>query len=183
MQVISSDKITAAGNPSAIFSLQGKVSGVSITNTNSSVTGTPKITMRGMRSLTGNNNALVVIDNVISSAAALQQLPPELIESMNILKGSQAAALYGSDGVNGVVLVTTKKGAKGKMKVTYNGTMDFESVAWVPNRQRSYGQGWYGMKVNVENGAWGPAFNSPLEAKPLDMVFHYMIMMVMDILM
>ncbi len=162
MQVISSDKITAAGNPSAIFSLQGKVSGVSITNTNSSVTGTPKITMRGMRSLTGNNNALVVIDNVISSAAALQQLPPELIESMNILKGSQAAALYGSDGVNGVVLVTTKKGAKGKMKVTYNGTMDFESVAWVPNRQRSYGQGWYGMKVNVENGAWGPAFNSPL---------------------
>ncbi|WP_185290480.1 SusC/RagA family TonB-linked outer membrane protein [Chryseobacterium lactis] len=162
MQVISSDKITAAGNPSAIFSLQGKVSGVSITNTNSSVTGTPKITMRGMRSLTGNNNALVVIDNVISSAAALQQLPPELIESMNILKGSQAAALYGSDGVNGVVLVTTKKGAKGKMKVTYNGTIDFESVAWVPKRQRSYGQGWYGQKVNVENGAWGPAFNSPL---------------------
>lgn len=162
MQVISSDKITAAGNPSAIFSLQGKVSGVSITNTNSSVTGTPKITMRGMRSLTGNNNALVVIDNVISSAAALQQLPPELIESMNILKGSQAAALYGSDGVNGVVLVSTKKGSKGKLKITYNGTVDFESVAWVPKRQRSYGQGWAGYKINVENGAWGPAFNSEL---------------------
>ncbi|MDR2237792.1 MAG: SusC/RagA family TonB-linked outer membrane protein [Chryseobacterium sp.] len=162
MQVISSDKITAAGNPSAIFSLQGKVSGVSITNTNSSVTGTPKITMRGMRSLTGNNNALVVIDNVISSASALQQLPPELIESMNILKGSQAAALYGSDGVNGVVLVTTKKGSKGKMKITYNGTVDFETVAWIPKRQRNYGQGWYGLKINVENGAWGPAFNSAL---------------------
>jgi TonB-linked SusC/RagA family outer membrane protein len=162
VQVISSDQITAASNPSAIFSLQGKVSGVSITNTNSSVTGTPKIQIRGMRSLTGNNNALVVIDNVISSAAALQQLSPELIESMNILKGSQAAALYGSDGVNGVVLVNTKKGSKGRMRVTYNGSMDFESVLNTPDRQRNYGQGWYGGKINVENGSWGAAFNGPL---------------------
>ena len=162
MQVVTSDKITAAGNPSAIFSLQGKVSGVSITNTNSSVGGTPKIQMRGMRSLTGNNNALVVIDNVISSADALQQLPPELIESMNIIKGSQAAALYGSDGVNGVVLVTTKRGSKGKLKVTYNGTVDFEGVAWTPKRQRNYGQGWGLDRISVENGAWGPAFNSTL---------------------
>ncbi|WP_027387958.1 SusC/RagA family TonB-linked outer membrane protein [Chryseobacterium gregarium] len=162
VQVISSDQITAASNPSAIFSLQGKVSGVSITNTNSSVTGTPKIQIRGIRSLTGNNNALVVIDNVISSAAALQQLAPELIESMNILKGSQAAALYGSDGVNGVVLVTTKKGAKGRMRVTYNGSIDFESVLNTPERQRNYGQGWYGGKVNVENGSWGAPFNGPL---------------------
>lgn len=68
-----------------------------------------KIQMRGTRSLTGNNNALVVIDNVISSASALQQLPSELLTSINILKGSQATALYGSDGANGVILVTTKK--------------------------------------------------------------------------
>lgn len=162
VQVVNSEQITAASNPSAIFSLQGKVSGVNVTNTNSSVTGTPKIQIRGMRSLTGNNNALVVIDNVISSASALQQLAPELIESMNILKGSQAAALYGSDGVNGVVLVTTKKGAKGRMRVTYNGAIDFESVLNVPERQRNYGQGWYGGKINVENGAWGAAFSSPL---------------------
>lgn len=162
IQVISSEKITEAGNPSAIFSLQGKVSGVSITNTNSSVTGTPKIQVRGMRSLTGNNNALVVIDNVISSAAALQQLPPELIESVSMLKGSQAAALYGSDGVNGVMLVTTKKGTKGRLKITYNGSVDFENVGLLPNRQRNYGQGWYGGKINVENGAWGAPFNGPL---------------------
>lgn len=161
MQVISNEQLTAAGNPSAILSLQGKVSGVSITNTSSSVTGSPKIQMRGMRSLTGNNNALVVIDNVISSADALQQLSPELIESMNILKGSQAAALYGSDGVNGVVLVTTKRGSKGKMRVTFNSSIDFESVAWLPKRQRSYGQGWDGDKINVENGAWGLAFSDP----------------------
>ena len=162
VQVIGNEQLTAASNPSAILALQGKVSGVSITNTNSSVTGTPKIQIRGMRSLTGNNNALVVIDNVISSTAALQQLSPELIESVNILKGSQAAALYGSDGVNGVVLVNTKKGTKGRMRVTYNGSLDFESVLNVPERQRNYGQGWYGGKVNVENGSWGAAFNSPL---------------------
>ncbi|WP_407404410.1 SusC/RagA family TonB-linked outer membrane protein [Chryseobacterium sp.] len=162
VQVISNEQLTAASNPSAVFSLQGKVSGVSISNTNSSVTGTPKIQIRGMRSLTGNNNALVVIDNVISSAEALQQLAPELIESMNILKGSQAAALYGSDGVNGVVLVTTKKGAKGRMKVTYNGSFDFESVLNVPDRQKNYGQGWYLGKINVENGSWGAPFAGAL---------------------
>ena len=162
VQVVSSDQITAASNPNAVLALQGKVSGVTITNTNSSVTGTPKIQIRGMRSLTGNNNALVVIDNVISSAAALNQLAPELIESMNILKGSQAAALYGSDGVNGVVLVTTKRGTKGRMRVTYNGSIDFESVLNTPERQRNYGQGWYGGKINVENGSWGAPFNGPL---------------------
>jgi len=162
VQVVSSDQITAASNPNAVLALQGKVSGVTITNTNSSVTGSPKIQIRGMRSLTGNNNALVVIDNVISSAAALNQLAPELIESMNILKGSQAAALYGSDGVNGVVLVNTKKGTKGRMRVTYNGSMDFENVLNTPERQRLYGQGWYGGKVNVENGSWGAPFSGPL---------------------
>jgi Ca-activated chloride channel family protein len=93
----------------AILSLQGKVSGVTITNVNNNYATTPKIRIRGMRSLSGNNNALVVIDNVISSVEALQQLSPNLIKSMNILKGSQATALYGSNGLNGVVLVTTKK--------------------------------------------------------------------------
>lgn len=162
VQVVSNEQITAAANPNAIFALQGKLSGVNISNTNSSVTGTPKIQIRGIRSLTGNNNALIVIDNVISTATAYSQLPPELIESINVLKGSQAAALYGSDGVNGVVLINTKKGTKGRMKVTYNGSMDFESVLNTPERQRNYGQGWYGMKINVENGSWGPAFNGPL---------------------
>lgn len=171
VQVVSGDDITAANNPNAVLALQGKVSGVTISNTNSSVTGTPKIQIRGIRSLTGNNNALIVIDNVISSAAALNALPPELIESQSILKGSQAAALYGSDGVNGVVLVNTKKGSKGRMTVTYNGSMDFESVLNIPDRQRNYGQGWGipggSAKINVENGAWGPAFNGPLGGQTL----------------
>ncbi|WP_419869868.1 SusC/RagA family TonB-linked outer membrane protein [Chryseobacterium sp. CT-SW4] len=163
IQVVSNEALTAAGNPNAILSLQGKTSGVTINNTNSSVTGSPRIVIRGNRSITGNNQALVVIDNVISSATALQQLPAELIESMNIIKGAQAAALYGSDGVNGVVLVTTKRGSKSnRMNVTFNSVTDFESVAYLPKRQRLYGQGWSGLKVNVENGAWGPAFSSSL---------------------
>lgn len=168
IQVVSNKELTSAGNPNAILSLQGKTSGVTINNTNSSVTGSPRIVIRGNRSITGNNQALIVIDNVISSATALQQLPPELIESMNIIKGAQAAALYGSDGVNGVVLVTTKRGSKSnRMNVTFNSVTDFESVAYLPKRQRLYGQGWSGLKVNVENGAWGPAFNSPLAGQLL----------------
>jgi TonB-dependent SusC/RagA subfamily outer membrane receptor len=75
----------------------------------------PRIVLRGSRSITGNNEALVVIDNAISSSTVLQQLPPELIASVNVIKGMQGAALYGEQGVNGVIIVTTVKGKeKGK---------------------------------------------------------------------
>jgi len=92
-----------------ILSLQGKVSGVTVTNTSNNYPTTQKIVIRGMRSLSGNNNALVVIDNVISSSEALKQLSPNVIKSIDVLKGSKATALYGSNGMNGVLLVTTQK--------------------------------------------------------------------------
>jgi TonB-dependent SusC/RagA subfamily outer membrane receptor len=82
---------------------------VQITQTNSSVTGDFSIVIRGQENNTGSNEALVVIDNVISTAAVLQQLPPEVIESVNIIKGGSGAALYGSQGINGVVVVTPKE--------------------------------------------------------------------------
>ena len=135
-QVVSSEQITQAANPNALSSLTGKVSGVQITQTNVSVNDTYSILIRGTRSITGSNEALVVIDNVVSSARVLQQLPPEAIESVNIIKGGAGAALYGSQGVNGVVVVTTKRGAKSKrMSVSYTGAVDFETVAFMPDRQ------------------------------------------------
>lgn len=164
-QVISSDQLNQAANPNAISALTGKVSGVQITQTNSSVSGDYSILIRGVRTITGNNEALVVIDNVISSAGNLQQLPPEAIESINIIKGGSGAALYGSQGINGVVVVTTKRGTKSKkMTVNFNSAVDFETVGMVPERQTEYGQGWDGNKVNIENGAWGPSFNDPAYA-------------------
>ena len=161
-QVVSSAQLNQAANPNAVSALTGKVSGVQITQTNSSVSGEYSILIRGVRTITGSNEALVVIDNVISTATNLQQLPPEAIESINVIKGGAGAALYGSQGINGVVVVTTKRGTKSsKMTVTLNSAVDYESVAFLPKRQTEYGQGWSGHKVNVENGAWGVAFNDP----------------------
>ena len=161
-QVVSADQLNQASNPNAVQALTGKVAGLTITQNNSSVNSNSSIQLRGMRSITTDNNALVVIDNVISSANVLQGLPPELIESINVIKGAQGAALYGSDGVNGVLLVTTKRGAKNKLSVSYNGSVDFESVSFVPKRQMKYGQGWDKARDQFENGAWGPAFDGSM---------------------
>lgn len=161
-QVIKAEELTQAGNPDPVLALQGKVGGVQIKQTNTSVDGTNSIIIRGRRSITGGNEALVVIDDVITNAMALQQLPPDVIESINVIKGAQGSALYGPQGVNGVVVVTTKRGNKnGRMTVSFNSNVDFENVAFIPERQNKYGQGWSGDRVAVENGAWGPAFNDP----------------------
>ena len=155
-QVVQNEELTQAASPNAIQSLAGKVSGLQINTTNSGVNATTRIVLRGNRSFTGNNEALIVIDNAISSAAVLQTIAPELIESTNVIKGASGAALYGSDGSNGVIIVTTKRGAKGgKPVVSINSSIDFEEVAFVPQRQQRYGQGWSGTHVDYENGAWG----------------------------
>ena len=179
-QVVRAKELTQASNPNIIQSLVGKVSGLQINTINSGVNSTARIVLRGSRSISGNNQALIVIDGAISSAELLQQLPPDIVESANVIKGAQGAALYGDQGVNGVIIVTTKKGTKGsKMTVDFNNSVDFETVAYLPQRQTLYGQGWTdpsfsfaagdprngnGRFVPWENGAWGPAFNNPLFA-------------------
>jgi len=107
-QVVKAQELTQASNPSVVQSLAGKVSGLQINTTSSSVDSNSKIVLRGARSISGNNEALVVIDGAISSIATLQQLSPDLVDNVNVLKGAQGAALYGSDGVNGVIIVNTK---------------------------------------------------------------------------
>lgn len=161
-QVVTSEVLTQAGNSNAIEALTGKVTGLQITQTNSSVNSTSSIQLRGTRSITGNNEALVVIDGSISTAGILQQLPADVIESINVIKGAQGSALYGSDGVNGVIVVTTRQGAKRGLSVIYNANVDFETVTALPKRQTKYGQGWDGERDAYENGAWGPAFDGSL---------------------
>ena len=107
---ISTYEITQSASPNAIQALTGKVSGLQITENANGVYGNTKIVLRGNRSITGNNQALVVIDGVISSANVLTQLPADVIESINVLKGAEGAALYGEQGVNGVLIITTIKG-------------------------------------------------------------------------
>ncbi|MCW1147390.1 SusC/RagA family TonB-linked outer membrane protein [Flavobacterium lacisediminis] len=155
-QVVNSEELRQAANPNVVQSLAGKVSGLTINTTNNGVNATTRIVLRGNRSISASNQALVVIDNVISDARTLQALAPEIIESTNVLKGAQGAALYGEQGVNGVIIVNTKRGNKGgKLRVSLNSSMDFEEVSFIAQRQQRYGQGWNGQHISYENGGWG----------------------------
>lgn len=98
-----------SASPMAVRSLAGKVSGLTISSDSSSVNGVNKITLRGARTISEKQNALVVINNQISTNEVLQQLNPDSIKSMNVLKGAQGTALYGSQGADGVIVVTTKQ--------------------------------------------------------------------------
>jgi TonB-linked SusC/RagA family outer membrane protein len=172
--VIKTDELKKAGNPNAVQALTGKVSGLQINIPNSSVNSQATINLRGQRSITGDNSALIVIDGAISSASVFQQLPPEVIESTNILKGQQGAALYGERGGNGVIIVTTRKGTNSeKINFTLSSNIDFSSVYKLPIYQKKYGQGWPGDGiydttdyngtnwVPFENGSWGPEYTHP----------------------
>ncbi|WP_300568072.1 SusC/RagA family TonB-linked outer membrane protein [Flavobacterium sp.] len=164
-QVVRAKEITQANNPNAVAALAGKVTGLQINNTGNGVKAENRIVLRGARSISGDNQALIVIDNAISSSAILQQLPPDIIESFNVLKGAQGAALYGEQGVNGVIIVTTKKGTKNeKMSVSINSSVDFEEVSYIAERQTRYGQGWSGSHVSYENGAWGAEMDGSMQA-------------------
>jgi len=154
--VVKASELTQAANPNAIQSLTGKVTGLTINTTSNGVNQTTSVVLRGLRSISGNNQALIVIDNAISTASVMASLSPEIIESVNVIKGGQGAALYGDKGVNGVIVVTTKRGSKDdKVNVSINSSVTFENVAYMAQRQERYGQGWSGTHVAYENGAWG----------------------------
>ena len=176
-KVVRTAELTQASNPNVIQSLAGKVSGLQINNISNGVNSSSRIELRGKRSVSGNNQALVVIDGAVSSAGVLQLLPPEAIDNVNVIKGASGAALYGEQGANGVIIVTTKRGTKtSRMTVDVNSSVDFEELSFLPTRQTNYGQGWadddafsFGGSdprnnenfVPWENGAWGISFNDP----------------------
>ena len=106
--------LTQAGASNVMNGLSGKVSGLQINTINNGVNPDTKLTLRGNRHFLASNQALIVLDGVPVSATYLNSVNPNDIENVNILKGASAAALYGNDASNGVVIVTTKKGEKGK---------------------------------------------------------------------
>ncbi|MGZ3924753.1 MAG: carboxypeptidase-like regulatory domain-containing protein, partial [Flavisolibacter sp.] len=158
--------------------LSGKVSGLQIINANSSVNQDTRITLRGNRSILGNNQALVVVDNVVMSreqgGTIMAQLNPNDVDNISVLKGSSASAIYGSDGSNGVIIITTKRGSRGKPTVNVSNTTEVQEVAYMPKLQNTFGQ--YGGElsgdgvyyfpenpvvpyVSYENQSYGPRFN------------------------
>ncbi len=165
-QVVKADELTKAGAQNLASALTGKVSGLNVRQTSSGVNQGYTITLRGMRSFSANNEALVVIDGVPSSTALFFALDPDLIENVNVVKGANGAALYGAAAANGVIIVTTKKGGKDSEKgftVRLKNSLEFEEIAYLPARQTRYGQGWASgglfQHFVYENGAWGPEFD------------------------
>src|ERR1700733_15385819 len=113
----------------AASGLEGKVSGLQINTTDAGVDPSTRIILRGNRSITGNNEALLVIDGVpIDDDSYLNTINPEDIADVNILKGAVAAAIYGSKASNGVMVITTKKGTKGKATITVSNTSEIQAV-------------------------------------------------------
>lgn len=142
--------------------LSGKVAGLQVNTVGSGVNPTVRLVLRGNRSLLGNNQALIVIDNVIVPSSILGNLNPEDIEDIQVLNGAGAAALYGSDASNGALLVTTKKGKSGQTSIKVGNTTSFEQVSYNPKTQNEFGSGSntdVQLYIPFENQQYGPRFD------------------------
>ena len=181
-QTVKSGDLLSSPQKNALEALRGKTAGVNITTGSGSVGASTRIVLRGEASLTGNNNALIVVDGVpINNTASVggaqsnesgyadfgnrfNDLDPNNIESVTILKGPSATSLYGSRGSSGVVVVTTKSGSKGRMVVNLNSTASVEQAYVLTERQNKFSQGILNPDGSTnrdsgENFSWGPRFD------------------------
>ncbi len=138
---VDNQELTSAGASNVMNGMAAKVSGLQINTINNGVNPDTKITLRGNRHFLATNQALVVLDGVPVSATYLNSINPNDIADVNILKGASAAALYGNDASNGVMIVTTKKGDKGKLTVKISNITTFETISYLPNLQTRFGGG------------------------------------------
>lgn len=187
---LNNTELTSGGSPSAISSLAGKVAGVNVTSTSNTPGSSARVVLRGGSSISGSNQALIVVDgvpidnsSVIGGASVLSSvdfgnrgndLAADDIESVTVLKGPAAAALYGSRASNGALIITTKKGSKEKATITFTTSNTFSNVVKLPDLQNEYGQGYYDVVAPdgksatfvtdlKENGSWGAPFTGVVQ--------------------
>lgn len=180
---LGGEEMNQAKENNVINGMAGKVAGLQVTKAPTGVDGSTRVVLRGINSLTGNNRPLIVVDGIPVDASsggagqwggkdmgdALSDLNPEDIESYSVLKGAGAAAAYGSRGANGVILITTKKGKKGKgLGISTSSSYQIEQPYVFPDFQNEYGHGAFGQyptKVNAMDisdtplpwgWSWGP---------------------------
>ena len=156
VQSVGSNELTRNKDANFVNSLNGKVAGVNISKSASGVGGATRVIMRGAKSIEGDNNVLYVIDGIPIfnysggsdsgimgegrvSSEGIADLNPEDIESISVLAGPSAAALYGSNAANGAILITTKKGKEGKVDISFSSSADFSSPLLMPEFQNTYG--------------------------------------------
>jgi TonB-linked SusC/RagA family outer membrane protein len=159
-EIVDEEELVKATPTRASSALAGKVAGLQINVQDNGVNPSSQIILRGLRSISQSNSALIVIDGSISTQGAFDDLNPRDIGSLNVLKGATAAAVYGSLAGNGAIIVETKKGKIGEnFTIGLNSSATFEEVAYMPEFQSEYGTGWQGAYDNVENTNWGPRFD------------------------
>lgn len=180
VSAIKADEITENAEPDLVRSLSGKVAGVNVNVSNGVAGASNQITIRGVSSFTGNTQPLIIVDGIaydntqVTSSSqttggggyesALSSLDPNDIASINVLKSTASAALYGSRAVNGVIVITTKSGSpsnrKGKkLSVNIGSATYLENIANLPDYQNTYGAG-SNFNYSNANGSWGPRFDS-----------------------
>jgi TonB-linked SusC/RagA family outer membrane protein len=160
---IKAEDLTQAKAFNVASALTGKVAGLQVNAVSSGVNPNIRIVLRGNRSLLGNNQALVVVDNVIVPTNVLGNLNPEDIEDIQVLNGAGAASLYGSDASNGALIITTKKGKRGSSKINFSHTSSLEEVSFLPKLQTTFGSGTGPDDIPTytpyENQQYGPRFD------------------------
>lgn len=155
--------------------LQSKVAGLQVNMFDAGVNPQVRVTLRGARNINdAKNEPLFVVDGVPLAtvtyynpqsgggrreASAISMLNPNDIEDITVLKGANAAAVYGSQGVNGVIIVTTKSGKNGKGAINFSHATTFEKVGWLPELQDTYGAGFNGVYQPYETRSWGPKYD------------------------
>ena len=179
VQTVKGDAFTSNKDANFINSLAGKVAGVNISTGAAGAGSASRVVMRGTKSLTGSNNALYVIDGIPMfdintgseeggtmskqpGSSSVADINPDDIESMSVLSGPSAAALYGSKAAAGVVLITTKKGQEGRAKLTYSNTTQFQRAWMTPKFQNRYGN-----EPGIF-GSWGSLLETPTDYNPTD---------------
>lgn len=175
VQEIKSDDLVANKDANFINSLNGKVAGLNINASSSGVGGATKVIMRGQKSISQSSNALYVIDGVPmyttakegstqfgsqGSSDPIADINSEDIESISVLTGAAAAALYGSDAANGAIVVTTKKGKEGKVTVNATAGVEVMTPFVLPRFQNRYGTGDYNSSIGSDVRSWGQPLNS-----------------------
>ena len=157
VQKVDQDELVKVKDANFVNSLNGKIAGVSINKSASGVGGATRVVMRGAKSIEGDNNALYVVDGIPlfntnmgntdsgimgegkAGTEGIADFNPEDIESLSVLSGPSAAALYGSSAANGVILITTKKGKEGKLQISVSSSTEFSKAYMTPEFQNTYG--------------------------------------------
>jgi TonB-linked SusC/RagA family outer membrane protein len=174
-QNIKAQEIVDSQQPNIVNALQGKVAGVQITNSSGAAGSSANIMIRGGSSLSGSNQPLFILDGIpMDNSTPVSQgglaasvgpasnraidINPEDIETITVLKGPAAAALYGIRAASGAIVITTKKGSGGAARVTYQNNFSFDQVNQLPELQAQFKQGEQGVYSATAQNSWGPAF-------------------------